>query len=126
MKDLQALIDKILAQAEGERRAGNYDAATAMESRVDKLRDKYNLPAPEPEPEPVREIKAEVKPQKYSEDFPGVPPADGPLTNEQLASLRAKAASVGGRPLTDKELASVLGVEYSEPKRGDKCNYFEV
>jgi hypothetical protein len=122
---MREMIEKLEAQAASESALGNHAAAASFAEKASRLRLKYNLPALAPEP--VKSVLiVEVKPQKYSENFPGVPPADGPLTNEQLASLRAKAASVGGRPLTDKELASVLGVEYSEPKRGDKCNYFEV
>jgi hypothetical protein len=43
-----AMIEKLEAQAAGERSLGNHDAASAFESKAVKLRRKYNLQAPEP------------------------------------------------------------------------------
>ncbi len=125
MTDHEVLISKLCAQAEGERACGNHEAAAAFEARAEKLRKKYSLPRPEPVKE---QVKTEV-PQRenYSDNFPGVPRPEAPLTNAQLAALRNLAASAG-RPLTDRERAAVLGQKIEDAPKGEsKCDrYFEV
>ena len=119
------LIEKIELQAAGERALGNHDAAEIFSAKARAMRKKYNLPHPEPVKE---QVKTEV-PQRenYSDNFPGVPRPEAPLTNAQLAALRNLAASAG-RPLTDRERAAVLGRKSEDAPKGEsKCDrYFEV
>jgi hypothetical protein len=81
-------IKKLLAVASGERRLGNFEAAASFEAKAEKLRSKHNLAPREP-------VKPEVQPRRNyydSSDFPGVPPRQAPLTNEQLEQLRVQAS----------------------------------
>lgn len=111
----QAIIEKLERSAMGERVAGNLDAASSFELKAARLRKKYNLPRPEPVKETPRVAPQPVTTDVFS-DFPGVPPPERPLTNAQLQALRDAAKAVGGRPLTNKEAASALGIEYKSQK----------
>lgn len=119
------MIDKLERSAASERACGNHQAAAAFDARAEKLRLKYGLPKHDAVKE---QVKTEV-PQRenYSDNFPGVPRPEAPLTNAQLAALRNLAASAG-RPLTDRERAAVLGQKIEDAPKGEsKCDrYFEV
>jgi hypothetical protein len=109
----QAMIEKLEAQANSERKLGNHDAASSFELKAARLRKKYNLPASEPVKERISQ-PAKVQPkvqQDYWGNFPGVPPPEAPLSNEQLNALRAAAA---GRALSDNERDAVLGKKTKE------------
>jgi hypothetical protein len=132
--DHEELVSKLLASAASERALGNHEAADTFTAKAEGLRQKYNLPRTEPvneplPPEPVKEQPPKVqRRENYWDNFPGVPPPEAPLTNEQLAALRSAAAAVGGRMLTDNEMRVALGQKI-EPKGEAKCHkdrYFEV
>jgi hypothetical protein len=113
MIDHAAMIDKLERSAASERACGNHDAASTFELKADKLRRKYNLPRTEPVNEPINQpAKPQPKVQQdYWGNFPGVPPPEAPLSNEQLNALRAAAA---GRALSDNERDAVLGKKTKE------------
>jgi hypothetical protein len=125
MKNTESMIEKLERSAASERQLDNVAAAEVFEARAEKLRQKYHLPRPEPAKE---QVKPEVqRRENYSDNFPGVPRPEAPLTNAQLAALRNLAASAG-RPLTDRERAAVLGQKIEDAPKGEsKCDrYFEV
>jgi hypothetical protein len=48
MSNHEELVEKLLAQAAGERVCGNHEAADSFELKAANLRSKYNLPSPQP------------------------------------------------------------------------------
>lgn len=138
MDSLEAkeLIDKLEASAKSEAALGNNEAASAFEQRILTLRKKFNLPAQQTEPDPAkapevakpREPDQPVKTWDQFSNFPGVRKPDGPLTNQQLGALRDAARAAGGRPLTDNEVARVLGKEETpyEKQRRAECEILYI
>jgi hypothetical protein len=71
MSNHEELVEKLVTQAAGERALGNHDAATSFELKADKLRQKYNLTAPQP----VTQDDAEAARRKVEERWEKIPPS---------------------------------------------------
>ena len=122
MSNRQETIEKLEASAASERKLGNNAAADRFAAKAASLRRKHNLSKPDAVKEPLPQDKTQSVCQplwSHSDNFPGVPPQEAPLSNSQLSALR-ESSQAKGRPLTDAERDAVLGKKNQETGESPK------